>query len=281
MLKMLPGEKNDMLKNCNYCKKEFKTNRSARLYCGYSCSNAATAQKREAEKLKGQPVQVWSCGGGVDSVAIAALICSGKLPKPDLALMTDCGYEKESTLNYVNNIVIPELSKSGIILNIVKTTDFVSNEIIRNGYVMIPAFHHDGKKIKRFKNACNLRWKVHVAYKWIRSQGVKHCHNWIGYAADEARRVGPSGRRWLKQVYPLIDLGLSRSDCIEVIKAQGWPVPERSACFMCPQQTDQSWLNMKRERPTEWKRAIEIEQEIQHVKPGVYLRKSLRPLSVG
>lgn len=37
--------------------------------------------------------QVWSCGGGTQSGAIASLIRLGKLPRPDYAFMTDTGRE--------------------------------------------------------------------------------------------------------------------------------------------------------------------------------------------
>jgi hypothetical protein len=46
---------------------------------------------------------VWSCGGGgVQRAAIAALIASGELPKPDVAAMADTGREASETWRYFN-----------------------------------------------------------------------------------------------------------------------------------------------------------------------------------
>jgi len=56
---------------------------------------------------------VWSSGGGVQSSAIAALICQGKLPKPDLAVMADTGREYSPVWDYMNEYVIPDLRKAG------------------------------------------------------------------------------------------------------------------------------------------------------------------------
>lgn len=38
---------------------------------------------------------LWSCGGGTQSAAIAALIVRGDLPKPDLSIIVDTERERE------------------------------------------------------------------------------------------------------------------------------------------------------------------------------------------
>lgn len=45
-------------------------------------------------------LEVWSCGGGVQSVAIGALIVGGKLPMPDVAVIADTGRETGRTWAY-------------------------------------------------------------------------------------------------------------------------------------------------------------------------------------
>src|SRR3990172_4188792 len=108
---------------CLNCGETFRTNRRARLYCSYRCSNKGNADKR----MEGKVATVWSCGGGVQSTAIAALICAGKLPKPDYSIITDVGYEKSATFEYVKGHMIPRLAEAGVVLNIVKTTDYADN----------------------------------------------------------------------------------------------------------------------------------------------------------
>ena len=50
--------------------------------------------------MSNMPAQVWSCGGGTQSAAIAALIVRGDLPKPDYAYMVDTGRERTATIDY-------------------------------------------------------------------------------------------------------------------------------------------------------------------------------------
>lgn len=60
--------------------------------------------------------EVWSCGGGTQSGAIATLIGMGKLPKPDICFMTDTGREKSSTWPFVDGFIRPQLAQVGAIV---------------------------------------------------------------------------------------------------------------------------------------------------------------------
>ena len=61
------------------------------------CPQASPASLTLRGKVKLIGTEIWSCGGGTQSGAIAVLIGQGKLPKPDLCFMTDTGREKSST----------------------------------------------------------------------------------------------------------------------------------------------------------------------------------------
>ena len=51
--------------------------------------------------------QIWSCGGGVQSTAIAALIIRGHLPTPDLAVIADTERELSTTWEYLEKYTAP------------------------------------------------------------------------------------------------------------------------------------------------------------------------------
>jgi hypothetical protein len=55
--------------------------------------------------------EVWSCGGGTQSGAIAVLIAQGRLPKPDIAFMTNTGRERSSTWPFVDGFIRQQLAK--------------------------------------------------------------------------------------------------------------------------------------------------------------------------
>src|SRR4051812_11977214 len=57
---------------------------------------------------------VWSCGGGTQSAAIAALIVLGELPKPEAAVISDTGREASETWRYFESVLRPELAAVGV-----------------------------------------------------------------------------------------------------------------------------------------------------------------------
>ena len=59
-------------------------------------------------------IQLFSSGGGTQSCAIAALIVQGKLPKPDLCVIADTGYENDRTWEYLDAVVRPALVAIGV-----------------------------------------------------------------------------------------------------------------------------------------------------------------------
>jgi len=69
-------------------------------------------------------VSVWSYGGGTQSVAIAALIIQGRLPKPDFAVISDTGMEKQSTWDYMDQVTNPALSAIGLEIIRVKRSEW-------------------------------------------------------------------------------------------------------------------------------------------------------------
>ena len=67
--------------------------------------------------------QIWSSGGGVQSTAIAALICLGEL-KPDLAVIVDTERELSTTWDYLDTVVMPALESTGVELVKVPKSDY-------------------------------------------------------------------------------------------------------------------------------------------------------------
>jgi hypothetical protein len=64
-----------------------------------------------------------------------------------------------------------------------------------------------------------------------------------------------------KKRYWLIERGLFRKDCIEIIKAAGIKPPGKSACFFCPSSKKHEILELKKNNPALIKRALTIEQQ--------------------
>jgi len=266
---------------CEACGSPFETRRRSRRFCpGYSCSNSAIATAREEKKLAGAATTVWSCGGGVQSTAIAVLIVQGKLPKPDYAVMTDVSHEKQATWDYVQKHLRPRLEEAGVRLDIVPTRDYVDTSLLDpGGYVRIPAYKRgEGGEVIKLRTHCSGLWKSTVTRRWMREQGIRKAVNWIGISADEAQRVRTSDLKWVELRYPLVDLGIKREDCLWLISSAEWPRPPRTSCHLCPLQDDSSWLKTKLQYPEDWAIAVAAEKALQQDNPNVYLHRSLVPL---
>lgn len=266
---------------CQQCGKPFESVRWSRKFCSCACSNA-NSNARRSKEFDDKPTQtVWSSGGGIQSTAIAVLIWNGTLPKPDFAFMADCGYESQSTYDYAERVLKPKMAEVGVEYNVVKSSDYVDVELInRQGFCTLPAFRlkEDGS-VSHLSTHCNGVWKQQVMKKWLREHGVEKAENWIGISTDEARRANRSNAdKWLTKRYPLLELGLSRKDCANLIRDNGWELPQRTSCIMCPQRTRFEWLRLMMESPDDFKRAVEIDERMRRIDPTIFLLPDCKPL---
>ena len=265
---------------CQNCGRQFESVRRAKKFCSVACSNAWNGAHRETREAPQPEKIVWSSGGGIQSTAIAVLICTGRLPKPDLALMCDCGYESAKTIEYMRSVAIPRLREAGVELHLVRSADYTSVALMTaDGHCNLPAFrqNEDGS-VSHLSTHCNGVWKQYVTRRFCKENGVERYVHWVGISTDEARRMRSSRVQYEQLRYPLIELGLSREDCVRIIKDAGWPVPIRTSCIMCPQRTMFEWLRLKVECPEDFDRACRIEDEIRAFDPRVFLTPKCRPL---
>jgi hypothetical protein len=214
----------------------------------------------------------------VQSTAIAALICLGRLPKPDYALMVDVGMERTSTWEYVYNHLIPNLSKHGVELKILKTSDYMDIKLFNNGCFLLPAHRYKDGKNYKMTTMCNGSWKVKVQRQYLKANGIKDYENWLGISTDEKRRAKHKSINMIKITYPLIEQGISRYGCIDLIRSMGWEVPPHTHCWCCPNATNDEWLDLKLNYPDDWHKAVELEKEVRRIDDGIYFHHSMKPL---
>ncbi len=237
--------------------------------------------------------QVWSCGGGRQSCAIAALIIDGKLPKPDVAAISDTGRERFTTFPYLHKWVIPELLSVGVTLHIVKASEwsyYGTGYVDGSGDLMLPVYAIKdkgfGKTVVKNIADCSGAWKRDVINRWLsktfkitRSQYVK----WIGFSRTpkelyRAARMNKSKKEGHgKTRFPLIELGLTTQDCLKLARKRGWPEPKVSACWMCPNLKDSERADLSEE---EKDMANAFDKEMRAKFPDTYIHGSLQPLEL-
>lgn len=85
----------------------------------------------------------------------------------------------------------------------------------------------------------------------------------IGYDADESSRVRKAFQnKWeaMRMVpwYPLYDAGINRDDCIDLIKLAGLPIPPKSSCTFCPNNTLAEWKLLRKVHPDRFQDAVDM-----------------------
>lgn len=106
-----------------------------------------------------------------------------------------------------------------------------------------------------------MRWCTdHFKIRPLMAYYERPCVSYIGIDADEERRVRPSRVEGVENVYPLVDRGIGRDSCIDIIKAHDLPVPPKSGCFICPFQRRSQWIELNRDHPDLWCKAVTAEQ---------------------
>lgn len=239
-----------------------------------------------------------SYGGGVQSTALIVLAAEGKLDPIiggpiDAALFANVGDDSEhpATLTFVRDVITDWAAERNIPvceLTPIKRGGPTTlwNEIMRDGSKrdMIPVYGVTGKPMSR---ACTADFKIKTLERELKRRGVTRddpaivC---IGISVDEVERAGRGKDNWWeKRVYPLLDLGLTRADCMTIIRNAGLPVPPKSSCFFCPFHRPQVWAEMRRDEPELFDKAATLEQHmnsrnIERGKPPFYLTRFGMPL---
>ncbi|MYR46629.1 phosphoadenosine phosphosulfate reductase [Streptomyces sp. SID5910] len=239
------------------------------------------------------PLRSISYGGGVQSTALLVLAAQRRIDFP-LFLMANVGDDSESpaTLRYVEEYARPFAADRGIEL---VTLDRVKRDgsietlwqrLTRPGSrsLPIPVRMSNGAPGTR---SCTADFKIKVIAKELKRRGAtadSPATIGIGISVDEIHRA--NNRRTEPHeviTYPLLDLGLRRTDCARVIREAGLPVPPKSSCFFCPFHRPETWHDMRREQPEEFAQACALEDLLNERrdelgKDHVYLTRFGRPL---
>ena len=230
-------------------------------------------------------VQLWSCGGGRQSAGIAALILQGRLPKPDAAVMVDTGREKRSTWDYLNAYLRPAIERFGVPFTLIRTADYATVDLWSGEdgeSLLIPAYSDQGVAGSKLPEWCSGEWKREVVARWARTTPgwfATGVDMWLGISRDERNRRRKPRRAWLKPTYPLLDtINMHVSGCLEAVRVQGWPEPPRSCCWMCPNQGNPEWRDLRDGHPDQWSQAVELDETIRLTDPHAWVHSSRVPL---
>lgn len=241
-------------------------------------------------------INVISLGAGVQSSTMALMAACGEItPMPDAAIFADTQAEPQSVYSWldwletqlpfpVHRVTYGSLADAGLVVRRSKLSGRMYHR------TLIPSFikkYTGGKGMLPRK--CTKDHKINMIERTVRQIAqIRHGEKsvqvtqWIGISIDEAHRMKPSDKHYIEHRWPLVDLRISRTDCLAWMETHGYPKPPRSACVFCPYHNDTEWLRLKIDEPQEFQKAVEWERRNQEantrseVTEGVpYLHSSL------
>lgn len=239
-------------------------------------------------------VRAISYGGGVQSTALIVLAASGKIDFP-LAIMADVGHDSENpdTIEYVQKFIVPYCDTNNIELCFVRKEfrDGSKRTLLEHirrpsRSIDIPVRMSNGAPGRR---NCTENFKIKPVAKEIKRRGATPESKAIialGISTDEWKRMRTdSGIPHQDLSYPLIELGFSRNDCVNIIKESGLPVPGKSSCYFCPYYTISQRQVQLRDRPDLFEKTAQIEDMLNERrkeigKDEIFLSSRKKPLRI-
>lgn len=215
-------------------------------------------------------LRVLSLGWGSQSMCLAAMSALGHLPRLDAAIHSDTGHEQPETYRFAQEWT-PWLEERGIHVITVRPAN---NDLVRLGWgkgsVQIPAFTQgrDSGKTGQIKRQCTRNWKITPIRRETRRllgntrtrPGMVHA--WMGITLDEWERQRTSDVKYIENIYPLVELRMTKADCISWLQDHGIAPPPKSACTFCPYHNINYWKQAKRQGGPRWEQILRADQQI-------------------
>ena len=228
-----------------------------------------------------------SLGWGVQSFTLACMIALGELPMVDLAIHADTTHESLETYRHARKWT-PWLAERGLRVETVRPPDSRALREDWSNSVMVPAYTKDMSTGERgqLRRQCTHDWKIVPIRKRVRELlgnrklPPESVHCWQGISLDEFSRMRTSDVRYIRNVYPLVDMRMSRAACVQWLQERGLEVPPKSACVFCPYHSGQQWRNLKARGGPDWEHAAAVDESIRDRRPGyrIYVNNRLMPL---
>jgi len=203
-----------------------------------------------------------SFGAGVNSIAMTIMLFKRGEIYP--VVFADTMAEHPETYCYMDYFEKEFMSKYG-------------QKIIRLSYTTHPECYsnYNSKTLEEYciekqlvpfvtsKRYCSKGWKIEPFNKYLKqiaNKKTKMVKVQIGFAYDEKHRAKKIQNNLVKiEEYPLIERGIGRKACVDIIKSEDLSVPRKSRCFFCPYQDKDAWERLYNEYPDLFNRAEFLE----------------------
>lgn len=235
-----------------------------------------------------------SLGAGVQSSTMALMAAKGEIgPMPDAAIFADTQWEPAEVYRWLDwlegQLPFPLYRVTEGSLR----ADALQKQNTTGGRFAAIPWHitMPNGEAAMGRRQCTAEYKLKplvrerrrlLGYAKRARIPVGACTTWIGISIDEAVRMKDSREKWNVNRWPLIELGMSRHDCLRWMERHGYAAPPKSACIGCPFHSDREWRRIKAD-PVAWADALEIDAAIRHPARGMrgeqFMHRSRVPLA--
>lgn len=240
-------------------------------------------------------LNVFSFGGGVQSVACLVLAAQGQLDYQHF-VFCNVGEDSENpaTLAYYRDYALPYAQSHALNLFELRyirrdgEEDTILKRLTRPGSrsIGIPVRMSNGAPGRR---SCTVDFKIKQVDRWLCRAGAvsSGARVGLGISFDEWQRVRypltDPETPWKQREYPLVDRRIDRAQCLEIIRRAGLPIPPKSSCWFCPYHSLRVWQEMRQSQPELFQQAVDLETVINDRRASlgrdrVYFSSKLKPL---
>lgn len=228
-----------------------------------------------------------SLGAGVQSTTMLLLAEHGEIPRPIAAIFADTQWEPKAVyrhLDWLESVVttpVVRVTRGDLRENIMAASRGEAH-LYATRYAAPPLHFKDPDGIGH--RQCTSQFKLQPIIDELRRRGhgpKSPCEQWLGISLDELTRLKPSRVSWQHTRFPLVNLRMTRNDCLRWMAEHGYPEPPKSACVGCPLHANGQWRDIKAD-PDEWADALEVDEAVRRmdgIEGTAYLHYSRTPLA--
>lgn len=238
-------------------------------------SSAWDAIIRDWRQYHDQPrpkLRVLSLGAGVQSSTLALMIAAGEVPMVDCAIFADTQWESAKVYRWLDwletQLPFPVYR---VTAGNIRENTLTSKNTTGGRFASIPWFlispsgkHGIGRRqcTSEFKlKPIRLKKRELLGAKPRARLPVGSCETLIGISTDEVFRCKPSSDRWDTSIWPLIDLRMSRADCLAWMQRRFNRTPPKSSCLGCPYHSQAQWREIRADAEA-WADVVAIDEAI-------------------
>ena len=207
-------------------------------------------------------------------------------PRPDVAIFADTQWEPPHVYAHLDWLEAEiDIPVERITAGDLRSNTQAARTISGHSFVEIPLYTIErggGKGLMR--RQCTSQYKISPIYRHVRRLlGVEPGKRFptdirvemqLGLSTDETFRMRPARTKWVTNTYPLIDAGMSRSDCLEWHQRHYQQRQlRRSSCVICPYHDDAHWRQMRDSDPESYAEAVEFDASLRAETPSALTRQ--------